>query len=290
MTMTKAHQNLIDAALNLVSSGPIAPAPPNRAPPPPPPSFSDQLCEKLNSETNNCMDKRMETAINRLSAMRKGKLLRRNNLPNSLLTIKNILQKRTFKLCETSDDGRINSCMDEDEIIRILLEEIPNRIKKPKVRMWYDILIYDYRYGWLPVNIKTTTTSTGDNTGNLAMCVYAYTDEQLDLHKTYQNGGMSKILIEKLNKKEYNYNNKKDYYFVVVNKENNKDIIVNSVKGLTELTPNINNLPFQVCWKKNRIFKYKPITKSIEMLLDAIQKPKPSWREIFLNDVRKITS
>lgn len=31
-------------------------------------------------------------------------------------------------------------------------------------------------YGWIPVNIKTTTTLTNDNTGNLAMCVYAYTD------------------------------------------------------------------------------------------------------------------
>ena len=145
------------------------------------------------------------------------------------------------------------------------------------------------QYGWLVVNIKTTTTLTSDNIGNLATCVYAYTDKQLKLYKTYQNGNMSKILIKKLKEKEYNYDNKKDYYFVVVNKENSKDIIVNSVKGLSELTPNINNLPFQVCWNKNRIFKYKHITKSIEILLDALQKPKPSWKESFLNDVRKIT-
>ena len=231
----------------------------------------------------------MEIAIRQVSAMLKGKLYRTRHLPNSLLTIKCILQKRTISLCETRDDGRVNSCIDEYEIIRILLEELPNRIYRPKARMWYDILIYDYQYGWLPVNIKTTTTLTSDNTGNLAMCVYSYTDVPLDLYKTYQNGRMSKILIEKLIKKDYNYNNKKDYYFVVVNKENCKDIIVNSVKGLTELTPNINNLPFQVCWNKNRIFKYKHITKSIEILLNTLQKPKPSWKESFLNDVRKIT-
>ena len=121
------------------------------------------------------------------------------------------------------------------------------------------------------------------------MSVYSYTDEPLDLYKTYQNGRMSKILIDKLKNKEYNYNNKKDYYFVVVNKENKNEVIVNSVKGLTELTPNINNLPFQVCWNKNRKFTYKNISKSIEMLLNALQKPKPSWKESFLNDVRKIT-
>ena len=164
----------------------------------------------------------MERAISQVSAMLKGKLYRRNHLPNSLLTIKYILQKRTINLCETSDDGRVNSCMDEDEIKRILLEELPNRIRKSKPRMWYDILIYDYQYGWLPVNIKTTTTSSSDNTGNFAMCVYAYTDEKLDLDKTYQNCRMSRILIEKLKKKEYNYDDKKDYYFVVVNKKNNK--------------------------------------------------------------------
>ena len=230
----------------------------------------------------------MERAIRKAQCMLRGQLYRTRHLPNSLLTIKCILQNRTINLCETSNDGRINSCMDEDEIIRILSEELPNRIYKPKARMWYDILVRDFQYGWLPVNIKSTTTLTSDNTGNLAMCVYAYTDEQLDLYKTYQNGRMSKILIEKIIKKDYNYNNKKDYYFVVVNKKNCKDIIVNSVKGLTELTPNINNLPFQVCWNKNRIFKYKHITKSIEILLNALQKPKPSWKESFLNDVRKI--
>ena len=249
-----------------------------------------KLLKEKQHELQNMTDCECNLKIIKFQPIFRGKSFRRKILPNSLLTIKKILQKRTINLCETSDDGRINSCMDEDEIIRILLEEIPNRIKKPKVRMWYDILIYDYRYGWLPVNIKTTTTLTSDNTGNFAMCVYAYTDEELDLHKTYQNGEMSKILIKKLNKKEYNYSNKKDYYFVVVNKQNNKDVIINSVKGLTKLTPNINNLPFQVCWNKNRIFEYKPITKSIEKLLHAIQKPKPSWRDTFLNDFRKITS
>ena len=37
--------------------------------------------------------------------------------------------------------------------------------------MWYDILAYDYMYKWIPINIKTTTTKTSDNTGNLTMCV-----------------------------------------------------------------------------------------------------------------------
>ena len=92
--------------------------------------------------------------------------------------------------------------MDEDEIIKLLIEKFSNKIKKPKMRMWYDILIFDYIYGWIPCNIKTTSTLTHDNTGNLAMCVYAYTNEYLDIHKnnSYENGKMSNILYNKLKK------------------------------------------------------------------------------------------
>ena len=35
---------------------------------------------------------------------------------------------------------------------------------------------------------------TSDNVGNLTLCVYAYTDEPLDLYKRYKNGRMGKIL------------------------------------------------------------------------------------------------
>jgi len=256
-------------------------------------SLCQELINKIDDikEPINKIDEHytsFETEITKVQAIIRGKLFRKKRLPNSLFTIQKILQKRNIKLCKTSNDGRVNSCMDEDEIIQILTEEIPHRIYKPDVRMWYDILIYDYQYGLLPVNIKTTTTLTNDNTGNLAMCVYAYTDEDLDLKKKYQNGRMSEILIEKLKQNDYNYNDKKDYYFVVVNKENNKDIIINSVKGLTELTPNINNLPFQVCWNKNRYFNYKNINKNVKLLIESLQKPKPSWKEIFMSDLRKL--
>jgi hypothetical protein len=245
----------------------------------------NEIVEDMIKDTN-----KIEKAVACISANMYGNLYRKKRLPNSLFTVKRILQENTINLCESSDDGRINSCIDEYEIIRILIEKMPNRIIKAKQRMWYDILIYDYQHGWLPVNIKTTTTLTSDNIGNLATCVYAYTNEQLDFHKTYQNNLLSKILIEKLNKKEYNYKNKKDYYFIIINKKNKKDIIINSINGLIELTPNINNLPYQVCWNKNRIFKNKHIIENIKMFLDAIQKPKRSWKESFFENIRKITS
>tara|TARA_B100001123_G_scaffold447774_1_gene606377 strand:+ start:1126 stop:1869 length:744 start_codon:yes stop_codon:yes gene_type:complete len=219
----------------------------------------------------------------------RGQLIRRKMLPNILCIIQSYLSCIDIKSCTLSDDGRTNSCFDEDNIIDILIKKFPDRIKKPDIRMWYDILVKDYKYGWLPVNIKTTTTQTSDNTGNLAMCVYSYTDEVLDLDKKYQNGSMSKILIKKLSEKKINYKSKKDYYFLVVNKNNTNEVILNSCKGLSQLTPNSNNLPFQVNWSKNKDYNFINIHKSINKLITCLQKPPPSWSETFLQDIRNIT-
>lgn len=167
----------------------------------------------------------------------RGCIFRLKQLPLVLYKIQYYLQNKKIKLSTGNVDGRINSCIDEKEIIEILVEKFGARIKIPKIRMWYDILAFDFTYGWIPINIKTTTTLTSDNTGNLAMCVYAYTDEMLNIHKdkSYENGKMSIILFNKLKNKQYNRNNKKDYYFVVLNKNNPDEIIVNSVKGQLQL-------------------------------------------------------
>jgi len=122
----------------------------------------------------------------------------------------------------------------------------------------------------------------------LIMCVYAYTNEILDLCKSYNNGDMSIILIDKLRKKEYNNVRKKDYYFIVLNKNNTNDIVVNSVNGLTKLTKNINNLPFQVCWNKNRNFEYGNINEKIKLFTDCFRNCEPSWAERFIFNIRII--
>lgn len=220
----------------------------------------------------------------------RGSILRLKHLPLIMYKIKKFLQYKTFHFSNQNEDGRINSCNDEDEIIKLLIGKFGKKIKKPKIRMWYDILAFDYIYGWIPINIKTTKTISNDNTGNLAMCVYAYTNELLDIHSdtSYVNGKMSTILFNKLKNREYNKNNKKDYYFIVLNKTDNSDIIINSIKGLTLLTPNINNLPFQVCWDKNRTFTYENINKKIKLFIDCLQKPNPSWKETFMTNIRTL--
>lgn len=218
----------------------------------------------------------------------RGCILRLKQLPLIICKIEMYLKHQHIILSTQNKDGRINSCIDEDNIIELIATKFKDRIKKPKLRMWYDILVFDYLYGWLPVNIKTTTTTTHDNTGNLTMCVYAYTNEKIDINKRYNNGEMSDKLLINLKNKKYSTNNKRDYYFIILNKKDKHDIIVNSLKGLSLLTPNINNLPFQVCWNKNRIFKYEHINKKIKVFIECLKKPKRSWKEKFMTDIRKI--
>lgn len=230
------------------------------------------------------------TKIIKIQKWIRGSFFRLNHLPLIMYKIQQFLKTQKIKFSNQNADGRINSCIDENEIIELLIKKFGIKIKKPKIRMWYDILAHDNMYGWIPINIKTTTTITSDNTGNLTMCVYAYTNETLDIDndKSYENGKMSNILFNKLKNKEYNTNNKKDYYFIVLNKMDSNDIIINSVKGLTVLTANINNLPFQICWNKNREFKYENINKKIKLFIDCLQKPQISWKETFLSNMRTI--
>lgn len=216
----------------------------------------------------------------------RGCMARKRMLPLIMYKIQKYLQSASFQFSTQNNDGRINSCLDEEKVIKLLVTRF--NIQVPKKREWYDILAYDALYGWIPINIKTTTTKTPDNVGNLSMCVYAYTDEYLDLHKSYNNGELSKILCAKLKNKQYNKVAKKDYYFLVLNKTNASDIIVNSVKGLNHLNPNINNLPFQVRWDKNREFKYVRICDRVKQFIECLQKPSPSWQETFMASIREL--
>jgi hypothetical protein len=230
--------------------------------------------------------KLMESQAKLIQKIWRGYIYRRNNIPNSLKNIGNYLNKITITCASDNSDGRINSCFDEDSCIKELKKKYKERIRIPTKRNWYDVLINDYKRGWLPCNIKSTLSNTSDNTGNLAMCVYSYTNHPMDVLKQYNNGKMSIILHNKIKNKQYNISSR-DYYFIVINKSTN-EVIINSCKGLTKLTPNINNLPFQVCWSKNKKYIYKPIRLVVNNFVSTIQHPSPSWKETFLSDMRKL--
>lgn len=220
----------------------------------------------------------------------RGCLVRLKRLPLILYKMQFHLKNemKLFNFSKISKDGRTNSCIDEDNIIDKLLLKFKSKIDIPKIRMWYDILVYDELYGWLPVNIKISTLKTADNIGNLSTCVYAYTDTELNFDKQYNNGKLSIILSDALESKKYTKKSKKDHYFLVVNKLDSTDIIINSIKGLKTLTSNTNNLPFQVCWSKNREYTYSAIHLKVKQFIECLQSAKPSWKVDFMHKMNRL--
>ncbi|RLC44351.1 MAG: hypothetical protein DRH57_09250, partial [Candidatus Cloacimonadota bacterium] len=117
----------------------------------------------------------------------------------------------------------------------------------PEERAWADIFLAN----GAPVNIKVTTTMGADNASSKKGVYYALTG------KLYTGSESWPVYLEALDKNLMDTD--KDYYFLVVNKTTGK-VFWNSIKGLSSLTPNGSNPPFQVVWKNNNQF----IEKSFE--------------------------
>lgn len=233
-------------------------------------------------------DPKSQAAI-KIQKWYRGSMCRAKRLPNVMYAMQQFLSEEKIVLPKKSNGGRNNSSHDEVAIIKLLKKRFGKRIEEAKkTNWWYDILVIDYRYGSIPVNIKTTTTTTCDNVGNLSTCLQAYTNIRVATNTSHNNGQTSILLHKALQNRHYNYDCKKDYYFLVINKSNTKEVIVNSILGLKKLTPNINNLPFQICWKDNTKFHYGHITKKVKMFINCLKKPAPSWSETFMANMRSL--
>lgn len=164
-------------------------------------------------------------------------------LPNLLCDIVDFLQKQDLNLSKNSPDGRINSALNEDEIIDILSSKFT--IERPDMRDWYDFS-FEENEQFYPVNIKISTTKTADNLNCKLGIYYALTGDE----PTLDNGVNWDKYFKELNQNMKE--NSKDYYFLIINKDDPKDIFATSLKSLQSIVPNGNNLPFQAKWDDNR--------------------------------------
>lgn len=218
----------------------------------------------------------------------RGYLARRCRLPNAILAVQRLLRSISYK--GANRDGRLSSAIFEDSVLRVLQAGFGERLEVSEARMWHDCLVRDYRHGWLPVNIKVTTTRSADNVGNLAICLWALTDYPLPLRRRLNSGEASRLLLSHLSSKRYNRNLKRDYYFVVLNKGIPGEVIVNSLKGLRSLTPNANNPPFQIRWRDNSEFRYFPVEEVVARFVECVGGTPRSWREEFMEGARALAA
>ncbi|GAA7463647.1 hypothetical protein MM0360_13230 [Helicobacter pylori] len=178
------------------------------------------------------------------------------------MKIAEFLKTNPYHLSQPLQDGRLNPSVNEEEILNAIKYSFP--IQLPKAREWWDFS-FEENDTFYPVNIKITTTKTADNLNCKLGIYYAL----CGLLPTFNNEIAWEKYFQKLHK-DLGKNTDRDYYFLIINKNDPKDIFINSLKSIQTIQPN--NLPFQCKWDNNREIIQRDFDGSKNFILSALAK------------------
>ncbi len=208
-------------------------------------------------------------------------------IPQELSRIANFLLKQPILLTRMGEDGRADSIVNENEIIHHLERHLtqigltPNQFIVPRAREWYDFALeITNKNGsaqFYPINIKVTDTTHADNLSCKLGIYYALTGMLPD----FPNEIKWQIYFNKL-KQYIGKNTTKDYYFLVVNKDNEQDVFCNTLKGLSSLQPNGNNLPFQCRWDSNREYISRDFSSAKQLIMSTFAESIKLRSDIYI--------
>jgi hypothetical protein len=201
-------------------------------------------------------------------------------IPKVLLQISEHLSSHKFRISTLNHDGRINSAVNEDEVLNYLERSYDfgsYELIRPQARDWFDFAI-EKGTEFYPVNIKVTTTDTVDNLNCKLGIYYALTG----LKPSFSNGISWLPFFSKLHDSFGKYKDK-DYYFLIVNKNNLNDVFCSSLKGITNLTPNGNNLPFQSKWSDNHKLTYRTFEQASNFIMSTFATSIKLRSDIYFN-------
>lgn len=182
-------------------------------------------------------------------------------LPNLLCKMVTFLQRQNLRLSKSSRDGRTNSAHNEYEIFELL--EGNFTIERAKKRDWFDFS-FEVDSVFYPVNIKVSTMKTRDSLNCKLGIYYALTGKLPNFDNEIKWADFFEAIKNNLTA------NSKDYYFLVVNKNNPTDIFATSLKQLKDIKPEGNNLPFQARWNDNRELIQRDFNEAKEFILGAM--------------------
>ncbi|WP_120892593.1 restriction endonuclease [Helicobacter pylori] len=186
--------------------------------------------------------------------------------------IAEFLRTNPYNLSQPLQDGRLNSSVNEEEILNTIKDYFP--IQLPRVREWWDFSFEENKI-FYPVNIKTTTTKTADNLNCKLGIYYAL----CGLLPEFNNEIAWEKYFHKLHK-DLGTNTNRDYYFLIINKNDPKDVFINSLKGIQTLQPN--NLPFQCKWDNNRKIVQRSFIESKNFILSTLAESVKLRANIYL--------
>ena len=195
------------------------------------------------------------------------------------------LKKRGAALDFGIADGRLSSAVSEAEVkreIEKIAKESPF-FKEEKLfifdpnkknnREWYDFSIEGENGFFVPVNIKITAGGFPDNLSCKLGIFYALTGKRPE-EAGIKNGIGWAAFLKKMREEleKGNPDDSKDYFFLVIDKADTKNVFFSSLKTIENLTPNSSNLPFQCKWKNNRERKMRTGKEGKDFVLGALKK------------------
>lgn len=186
--------------------------------------------------------------------------------PECLLKIVDFINSKTLKT-NISKDGRVSSIKDEDDCINLLRtsddwDVIDEKYESgdkmtivvPDSREWYDIEVVDNGKHYY-VNIKSSTFKSYDNVGSPSFILYGLFGKMKSIKDMTTAEKYAELYLEYNRHEESGYDDVKDfdYYFLIINKNNNRKCFVTSLNHITKdsIKPNGSNPPFQCNWVKN---------------------------------------
>lgn len=182
-------------------------------------------------------------------------------IPVKLKEIAEYLSDNPVVLSSRFKDGRVNAVPNEREVLRAIPRKFG--ISKPAARAWYDFSM-EADGGFCPVNIKVAdfTTGAADNLNCKLGVYYALTGQM----PPFPNEVGWKVFFDSL-KADLGSRKNGDYFFLVLNKSAEGDVVVNSLRGLSSLHANGNNLPFQCVWGENRDFQERSFDEAVAFIM-----------------------
>jgi hypothetical protein len=183
--------------------------------------------------------------------------------PIKLVEVVEFLNSIAISVSKRHGDGRVNSIDDEHTIIDLLIEKYGSEnVERPGDRNWWDVRVFGY-----PINIKSSKYGTAaDNFTSKAAILYALTN----LDESDVNVSSWKKFQDALKNNSTDDNNR-DYYIFTLNKVTN-EVHLASLKTLAKITPNGNNLPFQIKWRENTEPVQRTHRQAYEFLVECYKQ------------------
>lgn len=163
--------------------------------------------------------------------------------PSILVEAVNYLNTLDLKASSRNRDGRVNSIDDEKKLIEVLIEKYSEEIEEAKQRDWYDVRMFGF-----PNQLKSSDYGkrASDNFSAKLALLYALTDmSEKEISKVRTWNQFESALRDRRDD-----NNGRDYYIISMDKKTGECHLA-SLKTLNKITPNGNNLPFQIKWADN---------------------------------------